>query len=350
MVAHPMNIFEIDPLEDPRWPELLRRNSSTSAFHTLGWLRALQRTYRYRPVAFTTSPDRSELSNALVFCEIKSWLTGSRLVSLPFSDHCQPLVDDASELRCMLDCLKEQAQGRSWKYIELRPLRDEHLGDRTSFSKYASYSFHKIDLRPPMDTIFRNFHESCVRRKIRRAEREQLTYEAGRSDALLKKFRHLFLLTRRRHRLPPPPLSWFKNVMSYLDGQLIIHVASKGTEPVASIVTISHKTTLMYKYGCSNATFNNLGGTSFLFWRAIQEGKQSGAEEFDLGRSDVNDPGLVSFKEHLGGFGSQLSYYRDSFSPTQKTLPGFPHLRHAFARMPDPVFTGAGRLLYKHMG
>src|SRR5271157_227408 len=37
-----------------------------------------------------------------------------------------------------------------------------------------------------------------------------------------------------------------------------------------------------------------------LFWKAIQEGKERGAREFDLGRSEIDNPGLVAFKNHLG--------------------------------------------------
>ena len=37
----------------------------------------------------------------LCFAEMKSWLTGRRLVSLPFSDHCEPLVDSEEDLDVM---------------------------------------------------------------------------------------------------------------------------------------------------------------------------------------------------------------------------------------------------------
>ncbi|MEK7349845.1 MAG: hypothetical protein AAB177_03170, partial [Nitrospirota bacterium] len=77
-------IYTIDPLRDDRWAELTARHPRSSVFHTSGWLRALQTTYGYEPVAFTTSPPSRELKNALLFCVVRSWLTGDRLVSLPF--------------------------------------------------------------------------------------------------------------------------------------------------------------------------------------------------------------------------------------------------------------------------
>src|ERR1700694_92136 len=82
----------VDPLSDPRWSQLVGGDSRATVFHSPGWLLALRETYGYEPIVLTTSPPSQPLANGVVFCRIKSWFTGSRLVSLPFSDHCEPLV------------------------------------------------------------------------------------------------------------------------------------------------------------------------------------------------------------------------------------------------------------------
>ena len=89
-----------------------------------------------------------------------------------------------------------------------------------------------------------------------------------------------------------------------------------------------------------------------LFWEAIQFGKQIGMEQFDLGRSALNDPGLIAFKSHLGAVASELKYYRDP-APRLKRVPSPPKLqwaRQALARLPEPMLIGAGNLLYRHLG
>jgi hypothetical protein len=294
MQSNQSTVYSLDPLSDRRWSEFLSRNPYANVFHTAGWLRALQSTYGYKPIVFTTSAPNSELSNGVAFCEVKSWLTGSRMVSLPFSDHCQPLAD-ADELRAILDSLKSQV-GRRWKYLELRPRPDQGaINLCAGLGKSEKFSFHAIDLKPPTETIYRQFHDSCIRRKIKKADKEKLTYEAGRSEHLLKQFRHLLLLTRRRHKLPPQPQQWFRNVVHHLGEQATIHVLSKDANPVASIITLQHGKSLIYKYGCSDAQYHSLGGMPLLFWKVIQDAKQSGVEDFDLGRSGSEDPGLIAF-------------------------------------------------------
>jgi hypothetical protein len=342
-------VYRLDPLADTRWPGFLARHPCASIFHTRGWLGALQSTYGYEPIAFTTSDPGADLANAVVFCQVRSWLTGLRLVSLPFSDHCQPLAEGAA-LGAILDSLQSQ-QGARWKYIEIRPLSAEAI-ESENFSKSSRFSFHKIDLRPDLDVIYRSFQDSCVRRKIKRAEREQLTYEAGRSEELLQKFRELLVMTRRRHKLPPQPNQWYRNLVRGLGDALTIHVLSKEAQPIASIITLAFKKSLVYKYGCSDSKYHNLGGTSLLFWNAIRDGKQNGAEEFDLGRSAPEDPGLIAFKGHLGAAATELSYYRHPV-PTARDQDSdgkFSWARQVVARLPEPVFSQVGRLLYRHLG
>jgi lipid II:glycine glycyltransferase (peptidoglycan interpeptide bridge formation enzyme) len=346
-----MTVYKLDPLTDPRWPEFVANHPKSSIFHTREWLDVLRRSYGYEPVAFSTSQEK--LSNAVVFCQIQSWLTGRRLVSLPFSDHCQPLAN-GHDLEVILNDLNRRRRLSRLRYIELRPHSDTDIvGLQTNFVSSETFCFQKIDLRPDLPVIYKGFHDSCIRRKIKKAEREELFYESGRSEELLQKFCHLLLLTRRRHKLPPQPASWFSNIVKSLGEMMTIHLLSKGGTPVSCIMTLKYKKSLIYKYGCSDAQFNNLGGTPLIFWKVIQQAKSEGIEEFDLGRSGYEDPGLIAFKEHLGAMSTELRYYRSPVSKKQRESsksagPSF--ARQALARMPDSVLTGVGQLFYRHLG
>src|SRR5262245_13226645 len=92
-------VQRIDPLTDSRWPQLTARHPRGSIFHPRGWLEALHRTYGYQPAAVTTDDNSGRLSGAIVFCHVKSKLTGNRIVSVPFSDYCDPLVEHEHEER-----------------------------------------------------------------------------------------------------------------------------------------------------------------------------------------------------------------------------------------------------------
>jgi hypothetical protein len=345
-----MPVYSFNPLEDPRWEELGQRHPHASVFHTTGWLKALQRTHGYKPIVYTTSPPGATLTNGIVFCRIRSWLTGRRLVSLPFADHCEPLVERTEQLREILSSLQHALEEEKLKYVEIRPLRSD-LSAEPCVHKSDLFCFHVLDLRPPLEHLFRGFHKDSIQRRIRRARREALSYEEGRSEELLRKFYHLMVLTRRRHKLPPQPIEWFRNLLTYLGDRVTIRVVHCRQRPVASSLTLRHLATLVYKYGCSDARYHHLGSVPFLVWKTIRAAKEGGMQTFDFGRSDIANEGLASFKDHFGMTRSVLAYERICTSPAPKI--GDAHSMHfaqrIFAHMPVGLLTMSGRLLYRHI-
>src|SRR5207249_11725988 len=65
------------------------------------------------------------------------------------------------------------------------------------------------------------------------------------------------------------------------------------------------KNTLVYKYGGSDVSYNRLGGMHLLYWNSIQDAKRWGLRFFDLGRTDVQQAGLVIFKKRWGAVESR---------------------------------------------
>jgi len=246
--------------------------------------------------------------------------------------------------------LQTVVKEEKWQYFELRPESGDEW-EESVLEKSNSFHFHVLDLRPAVDDLFRAAHKTAIQQAIRRAERERLEYAEGRSEALLKNFYCLLLATRRRHMLPPQPIEWFRHLIRFLGDRLKIRVASKDGRPVASIVTLSYGDTVTYKYGCSDAASHNLGGTPFLLWRTIREAKEAGATRLDLGRSDSNNAGLITFKERWGALSSTLTYLRHSTSRRRANERyGTRFAKQAFAYMPGGLLTVAGRVLYRHIG
>jgi Acetyltransferase (GNAT) domain len=347
-------VYKLDPLRDPRWKALVERHPSASVFHTTGWLEALQRTYRYRPVVFTTSPPTGELRNGLVFCRIRSWITGPRMVSLPFSDHCEPLVDSPEELAFLLDYLKAEMEHQEWRYLEVRPINGSvsPIAKGSGFGAAKHYYLHRMDINPCNEEIFRSLHKDSVQRRIKRAAKAGLDCECGRSESLLKDFYHLLLLTRSRHRLPPQPFAWFKNLASTMGSSLEIRVSYKEQVPTNAILTLRFRDIVYYKYGCSDSRFKNLGAMPLLLWKAIQESKATGAREFDLGRSEVDNDGLIAFKRHWVQEDTQIVYWRyPALDPVATTEDWkLNTVKQICAWMPQRLLAMTGNFLYRHIG
>ena len=343
-------VYELDPLSDSRWPALVATHPQASVFHTRAWLSALQAAYGYRPLVLTTCAPQAPLTDGVAFCAIDSWLTGRRIISLPFSDHCEPLLKEPAALEALLTHARSGVEAGRYKRMEIRPHSPQGEEVR-GFQPKGGAVLHRLDLTAPSDQLFRSFHKDCIQRKIRRAERENLAYEEGSSEAQLLDFYRLMTMTRRRHGLPPQPLKWFRALIAAFGPNLKIRLARKDGAAVASIITLSHRETMVYKYGCSDASANKYGGTPMLFWRTIQDAKASGQNELDMGRSDLDDPGLSVFKEHWGSIRIPLTYWKYP-AEGSRTKPAWQTrlANRAVSASPDRVLQLAGNVLYRHMG
>jgi lipid II:glycine glycyltransferase (peptidoglycan interpeptide bridge formation enzyme) len=130
-----------------------------------------------------------------------------------------------------------------------------------------------------------------------------------------------------------------------------IRVAKKNDTLIAGILTLTHGTTVTYKYGCSDERFHHLGVMPLLLWRLIEESKAAGAETVDFGRTDFNHESLIAFKDKLGATKTQLNYYRYPRASRSHSIPwGEQAVRQFFSILPDSVSSTAGGLVYRHIG
>ena len=345
-----MNFCITDPLTDPRWEDLVAQHPLASPFHQRGWLKALYRTYGYKPFVLTSARNGEPMNDGVVLCHVSSWITGTRMVSLPFSDHCEPLLSDPRDLREFTSWLCAECDVRRWRYVEMRPL--SRIDDRDGgLHSSKSYCFHELDLRPSLDQLFRSLHKDSIQRRIKRAEREKVSYTTGRSEILADTFYRLTVRTRRRHRLLPQPRAWFKNVIECMGDKVQIRVAEKDGTPIAAMLTLRHGNSVTYKYGCSNDKYHNVGAMPFLFWRLIEESKVSGAEKIDFGRSDLDQESLIAFKDKLGTTKRILEYCRYPQGSKPMGVAWGEHVsRQIFAILPSSISSTAGKFVYRHMG
>ncbi len=189
----------IDPLTDRRWTDFVDNHPDASLFHCTSWLEALASPYNYVPIVLTNAASGHRLTDGIPFCGVKS-STGNRLISLPFSDHCDPLTDRQEATDAILAFLRQEISAGIWKVVELRPRRSTLWRHEQSGTVQAGQRFclHTIDLTQACDAIEKRFHPSCVQRAIRRANREGLEYSEGSSRAAR------FVLSAVAHDPPSP--------------------------------------------------------------------------------------------------------------------------------------------------
>jgi len=128
-------------------------------------------------------------------------------------------------------------------------------------------------------------------------------------------------------------------------------MAKKDGVPIAALLTLLHKSTIVFKYGCSDESYHNCGAIPFLFWKLIEDGKGMDASEIDFGRSDKENEGLITFKGRFGSTRKSLRYLRYSrVRSGVMSAWSSQAMRGPLSALPAFVLPAAGRLLYKHIG
>jgi CelD/BcsL family acetyltransferase involved in cellulose biosynthesis len=279
-------------------------------------------------------------------------IRGKRIVSLSFSDACDPLVKSDAEWQALIEkLLEEQAPVIVRCLHNDIPLKD----DRFKPAKVAKW--HGLDLAEDLDTLWSNIHSSA-RRAVRKAEKAGMVARRATTKAELQRFFEIHQYTRKyKYRLLAQPYKFFENIWDIIlengGGQLMI--ACYGDQIIGSVIYFEWQDTLTYKFSAVDQDYLNDRATDLLIWEGIRYAKDKGFKKFDFGLSDWDQDGLISFKRKYATEEKTISFLECDFDiptpPIEKKVGGvLRQLTDLFTEptTPDDVTEKAGDLLYRY--
>ncbi len=343
-----MNLQIINPLTHPGYDDMVLA-AGGSFFHTSFWARVLHDSYSYRPCYLTEIHD-GKVATLVPLMEVRSFLTGRRGVSLPFTDYCEPIIADQDAGRDILEFLRAFGESEKWKHWELRG--GELLQGQTPFSSF--YYRHLLGLSIDVDAVYAQLNSS-TKRNIKKASREGVSVIQSNSLDAIKTFYQLHCLTRKKHGLPPQPFHFFQklydHVISQDHGQVFL--AKHQGKTIAGAVFLQFGNEAIYKFGASDTKYLNLRPNDLVMWEAIQRYSRNGCKRFCFGRTDHDDVGLRQFKSGWGAEETVVRYFtydirKREFRSRKASVTSVPTM--IFRRMPIPLSKCIGRALYRHVG
>ena len=338
----------VDPTSDPDWDALVASHPDASFFHRAAWAKVLSKTYGHKPISLLLSKDAEPV--ALVpLLEVDSPFTGRRGVCLPFTDLCDPLFFQRHDFGIVSKLLGELARSRKWKHFEIR------AGGTFAPAAPPSLRFygHTLDLRSGPEALFAGFSGS-VRRAIRKAERSSLDLQISQTKDAILKFYRMHARTRRRHGLPPQPLSFFLNIYNLIikPGAGFVVLAYHTGRPVAGAVFLHAGDKAVFKFGASDERFQGFRPTNLVFWTAIQLLVQKGCDSLHFGRTSLGNEGLRRFKSSWGATEETINYFRfDTRSNASVEMGDHASGYHntVFSRLPLALNRLMGKIIYPHL-
>ncbi len=343
-----MEVAILDPRSDERWAGLVSTASDASVFHHPSWLELLHGQYGYEIQACCVVDGNSAVAG-LPLARIASRLTGRRLVALPFSDACPPLLrrDASTGVRRTLVAALDEYHRRSGLDMKIHaPVADLRSGHLV-----PGFVEHRLALTSAASDVERAAKPQ-IRRGVAKARREGLVAERHRSRWALARFYDLHLQTRRRQGVPIQPKRFILSFGALFDQGLGHSILVRHDDRIiAAGVFLTYNGVLTYKYGASDARYLHLRPNNLLFNEAIRWGCENGMHTYDLGKSDVNNSGLTAFKRNWGAEERALPYtYTAQRHP--RGSEGLASAAVGFAVRKGPPSLGRliGTALYKHVG
>lgn len=335
-------------IKDNYWIEFVKQSPCATLFHHPSWNICLSESYGYRPFVLVMKAQDGQILAGLPVMEINSWLTGNRLVALPFSDHCGPLFNNDKDLELFCCELIHKNMEFSPSGIEIRqrlPLLD-------SIVQKNSYFIHYLKLDDKSEELFNRFRKNHIR-CIRKASKLGVVVTRNIQIESLMTFYNLHLLTRKKQGVPTQPKKYFIKLWEHIisQGMGFVMIAYHKNKPIAGSVFLHYNGNLIYKYGASDPDYLKLCGNHAIFWEAIQWGCRNGYKIMDWGKTEKTNQGLRNFKLGWGTEEKELIYSYIGTSPKEYST-GWKKRIVENTICKSPVWVGRmlGEILYKHVG
>ena len=342
--------YEIcNPLKDPDWDAKVKAFPEGSGFHSLQWTRVLQDSYGYIP-CYLVFGDRDAPAAIIPMMEIRSFLTGIRGVSLPFSDNCPPLLNGSADRKKVIDAIFSYGRSAGWKEVEFRG--GDLLVDTLSPSTW--YYRHRLSLQHDSDSLFATLRHS-TRNNVRKAQKSGVVITKGRESEDMEKFYKLNVQTRKKHGLPPQPLSFFRKFHEHIiaPGQGSIVTAHYNGQCISGVICMEFGDTVILKYAAAAVDSLGVRPNNLLIWELIQRYRDEKFQTIDFGRTDPQNEGLRRFKNSWNVEETVFSYFKFDL---EKNTSVAQHLYSTdiasavFRVMPGPLLRLVGKVLYRHIG
>ncbi|MEM4724675.1 MAG: GNAT family N-acetyltransferase [Candidatus Hadarchaeum sp.] len=345
----------IDPSLDERWDAFVDRHPWGWVTHLSGWKRALERAFPQMKGHYLALVDKyDQIKAGLPLFEVRSALTGNRLVSVPFATLCDPLVDTGADLGYLLSVAIEMARELEVKNLEVRSFRSTSILSSYGLQAGFRYVNHYLTLNGSQDFLMSSFHKTAVQQVIRKAQRFNPEIVTHQTNQDLEDFYPLYVATRKKLGLPPQPYIFFWCVCRELGWDKVTFSTSYiGGKPLASAMFFTYKKRVSCEAVGVEPSVRNSGMVHLLFWKAIRQAMDEGKEVFDFGRTSKENIGLMTFKARWGTKIEELGQFRiyDKRGPSfRKLSPNYiEKARRVCSKLPVPLFEALGRLCYRHM-
>jgi FemAB-related protein (PEP-CTERM system-associated) len=282
----------------PTWNDFVRTMPDATGYHLWNWRRVFERAFGHR-CHYLIARDPLGVAGVLPLVEVRSWMFGRALSSLPYVNYGGVLARTEAAREALLEQAARIAAARSLSYIVMRHKRRVYPD--------LPARGHKVTMLLPLaasaDAMW-NGLDRKVRNQIRKAEKSGLTTVAGGIE-LLDDFYAVFARNMRDLGTPVYGRALFAAILQELGEDARVHLVRLNGQTIAGAFSYAFGDTIEVPSASSLREHRSLCPNHLMYWSIITEAIAQGRTVFDFGRSTPND-GTYQFKEQWGAAPEQL--------------------------------------------
>jgi len=343
--------MQIETVANPgeEWDEFVAGTPGATLGHAALWCRVLRESYRLE-TRYLASRDGGVLTGVLPLVRFRTLRGRREFISLPFLDTAGILARSQEAEQALLESALELSRKLGSGVLELRqstPLQGWKMpNDQT-----------RIDLVLPLkrdpDEQWKSLRKEA-RNRTRKATSEGLEISEGSAEELLGGFYGPFEVNMRDLGSPVHAKRFFRVMLQAFAANLRIIVTRYGAQPVGGLVAIRFGESVSVPWASSLRAHRHRCPNNILYWEAMRWAIETGAREFDFGRSP-HGSGTHQFKLSWGAQERVLSWLR--FGPDgrplelEETARGglLGKLSAAWTHLPVPLTAAVGPLLRRYL-
>ncbi len=329
-----------------RWDVFVENCPEATFFHRAGWQDILTQVFRH-PTHYLYAERAGQIEGVLPLAQVKSWLFGNALVSLPFAVYAGVAASNAEAAAALEAEAENIARQAGVAHLEFRNVMPRH----PDWPKQDLYFTFRKPIEAEEDANLLAIPRK-QRAMVRKGIKNNLT---GEIDTNTDRFFRLYADNVHRHGTPALPKAYFEALLRVFGPACeILTVAAPGGRPLSSVLSFYFRDEVMPYYAGDDEAARDLAANDFKYWDLMRRACARGLKLFDYGRSKTGT-GPFAFKKHWGFEPQPLHYEyrlyrRESVPQNNPSNKKYRLFIEAWRRMPLALATRLGPHIVRNLG
>lgn len=351
-----MQVERVDhPGED--WDQFAEAQPEGRLGHAAAWSRVFREAYGLEPHYLAARETDGSLVGLFPLVAFRSRPGGpARLISLPFLDAAGPIATKPAAVASLIEAACHLVTEGQVSGLEVRTRGSMASPVGVSSGQAPGSAMDRVNLVLRLEASGEaqwSALSAKVRNQCRKAEREGLALREPGSPSLFDDFLAPYQANMRDLGSPPHSRRFFEAVAAEFGPRMRFIATEREGRSVGGLVALRFGRRAYVPWASTLRSERSRCPNNQIYWEAIRWAIETGAEEFDFGRSPL-DGGTYRFKKGWGAREESLDWRQ--ISPDGQSHPLLARtesglvrrLSRVWTKLPVPIATALGSRLRRY--